>query len=103
MPEAIRHTNQKTQCSTPRCAENRIEGRRFCQPCADNLDRIKVELVEDPKFIYNKRSDNKNRQEAVPEVRPKKRQIARCKFLGCFDTRYVGSQFCFEHQTEEVE
>jgi len=53
-------------------------------------------------LIYNKRSDNKSRKQNVP-AEVKARRIARCRFLGCFDTRDAGSQFCIEHQSEEVE
>lgn len=91
----------ETPCHTPNCAGEAIPGRRFCEPCAANLDRIRKELADDPKLLYNKRSDNSNRSLETPT--PKRKRLATCKLAGCFEIRVPPDLYCFVHLEHQLE
>lgn len=88
-------------CGTPGCEEDAIEGRRFCSPCAGNLDRIRQELTDDPMLLYNQRSDTRQSMDDGTGVRKKRTKSApRCCKPGCFEHREPGTPFCFAHEDE---
>lgn len=92
------------ECKTPRCDGIRVEGRRFCEPCAENLDRIKREFEDDPNLLYNQRSDNALRIVTDPGGAKKKSpRRPTCCVLGCFELRQPPSPFCHEHRDEVEE
>jgi hypothetical protein len=92
--------SNQTECSTPRCREPRIDGRRFCAGCAANLDRIREEFETDPLLLYNMRSDTRKDAESGAK-RPQRPPT--CCFPGCYEIRESGQSFCFAHENEGSE
>src|SRR5687768_7221212 len=89
----------KTICSSPQCEGKRVRGRNFCKVCAKNLDRIRKEFEDDPKLLYNQRSDNPDRKMAekdAPIKRP--RTSPTCCMIGCYEHRQPPSPYCILHE-----
>lgn len=87
-------------CGNPTCKEPRASGRYVCEFHAKEMDRIKKELVEDPRLLYHQRSDSKMRvfTEGKQAGKRKPRGTPVCCAPGCYEHRMPPEPYCLTHQ-----
>jgi hypothetical protein len=89
------------QCGNPFCTEPKAPDRFLCVTHARDMDQIRSEFEEDPKLLYNQRSDNPDRLVTDPQSRNKRKpKLPTCCKPGCYELRVPPAAFCFAHEGE---
>lgn len=104
MPPKFKTTPPPGICGNPRCDAKRQKGSYLCREHTKEMDRIRKEMLDDPRLLYNKRADNPKRKYTQPmSVRGRGKRGPVCCAVGCYNERVPPDPFCDMHRDLPLE
>ena len=91
----------KTICIFQDCELKSSRGVTTCKEHSAFFKRVREELEDNPKLIYNQRSDNPNRtltdKETGKRKKPRGKNLPVCCVPSCFELRVPPDPYCMDH------
>jgi len=93
--------SKAAECVFTDCSKKPLKEEKSCREHYDFFKRIREELEENPKLLYNQRSDNPNRtltdKHTGKTKKSRGKKLPICCVPGCFEQRVPPDPYCTDH------